>query len=327
VDALTTYPDDPNAALIIGTSVADNIFADDPGGFVYGAGGSDAIFFDANGGVSLDLNAPGEGSDNAFSFESGVDHLLIDMNAFGLSTGGWQFISGPDAHPTSIAPTFVNDTASDFLEYYARGTATPSPVMLGWDFIGLQASDLVPAQVSFANGANVVNTSPGSTTYGEGQNETLWATAGNETLQGGAYRGQYIAQAAGDTVVAGNAGSFIAALGGGDLLKAGAGADTFYFNSPSAGVDTIIGFNDTNGDNLTIQGSAFAAPAAFQFTDGVGFVQGPGASASAQTATFAYDTSTSYLWYDPDGTGAAAKSLVAFLPGSPTLHASDIHVV
>ena len=51
------------------------------------------------------------------------------------------------------------------------------------------------------------------------------------------------------------------------------------------------------------------------------------ASAVAQTATFAYDTSTGYLWYEPDGTGAASsRTLLAFLPGVPSLHAADMTV-
>lgn len=40
-----------------------------------------------------------------------------------------------------------------------------------------------------------------------------------------------------------------------------------------------------------------------------------------------YDTVSGKLYYDPDGSGAGAQSVIAVLTGAPTLAASDIVVI
>ena len=329
-----TFAGGAHAALIIGGPGDDMLSAAAPQAFVYGDGGFDTITLAAGGAQTVELNAPGayggwsagQGLDIINGFQSGSDRLAFDYRAYGVSPGSIQFLSG--ATPSTTAPTFYFDPGSDYLWFDPDGTGAQTPDLVAFlpGVTGLGAGDLSPAQISFQNGGNVVDQTPGTTAYGEGPNETLWATGPSETLQGGAYRGQFVAQAANDTVVSGAGGGFIAGLGGNDLLEAGAGADAFYFNSPANGVDTILDFNEAAGDKIVIQSSAFSAPSGFDFTDGVGFVQGPGAKPVAPTATFLYDTSTSYLWYDPGGTGPGGSSLLAFLPGSPSLHASDIQV-
>ena len=326
----------PDAALLLGSAGYDTISAANTHAFIYGNGGLDDITLGVGSEIVL-LNAPGlsgawtgnQGLDVINGFHSGVDRLAFDMGVYGITPGSFAFLSSYGARPTTASPTFYYDTSTDYLWFDADGNGSGAADLIAFlpGTANLSASDLVPAQVSFSANVDVINRTPSSTTYGEGPNETLWATGYNETLIGGPYREQFILQAAYENAIAGDAGAFIAGLGGNDQMFGGAGADTFYFNSRSVGVDTLWNYSEAQGDSIVIQGSGFAAPSGFHFTDGVGFVQGPNASAVAQTATFAYDTSTGYLWYDPDGTGAASsRALLAFLPGVPSLHAADITV-
>ncbi len=326
----------PDAALLIGSAGNDSITTINAHAFIYGNGGLDSITL-GPGSETVLLSGhgaygswiEGQGLDVVSNFHSGVDRLAFDMGVYGITPGSFAFLSSYGARPTTASPTFYYDTSTDYLWFDADGNGLGAADLVAFlpGTANLSASDLVPALVSFAANVDVINRTPSSTTYGEGPNETLWATGYNETLIGGAYRGQFILQAAYENAMAGDGGSFMAGLGGNDQMFGGAGADTFYFSSPNAGVDTIFNFSAAQGDSIVIQGSAFAASAGFHFTDGVGFVQGAGATAVAQTATFAYDTSSGYLWFDPDGTGASsARSLIAFLPGVPSLHAGDIAV-
>ncbi|MBV9825658.1 MAG: hypothetical protein JO001_08285 [Alphaproteobacteria bacterium] len=322
------------AATVIGSPGDDTLSTAAPNAFVYGDGGLDTIALNAPGSHTIYLSAPGpygawssgQGLEIVSGFNSGTDHLAFDPNAYGVTPANYQFATG--STDSTTGPTFRFDPGTDYLWFDPAGSASQTPDLVAFlpGTAGLGAGNLVPAQVSFQNGASIVNATPGTTAYGEGPTQTLWATGSGETIAGGAYREQFVAQAANDAVISGAGGGFIAGLGGYDLLEGGSGADAFYFASPSAGVDTMVGFDDAGGDKILIQGSAFSAPPGFDFTDGVGFVQGPGAAPAAATATFAYDTATSYLWYDPDGTGPSHASLVGFLPGSPTLHAADIQV-
>jgi hypothetical protein len=57
---------------------------------------------------------------------------------------------------------------------------------------------------------------------------------------------------------------------------------------------------------------------------GAGFVSGAGAVATAPVATFAYDTTSSTLWYDADGTGSVGAEAIAVLSNHAALNAADI---
>ena len=58
------------------------------------------------------------------------------------------------------------------------------------------------------------------------------------------------------------------------------------------------------------------------------FLAGAGAKAGQDAEDrIVYNTSTGYLWYDADGSGAGGQQLIAILQGAPALAASDIVVI
>jgi Ca2+-binding RTX toxin-like protein len=132
---------------------------------------------------------------------------------------------------------------------------------------------------------------------------TLNGKTGNDTLKGGA---------GGDLLIGG---------AGNDTLTGGTGADRFLFNAalnPSTNVDKITDF-DSLQDTIRLENSVFTAlatgtlaPSAFKL----------GTAAGTTAHRIIYDQATGSLFYDSDGTGAAAKKKFATLTTKPAITAA-----
>jgi|GEM_PF-1441342 len=109
---------------------------------------------------------------------------------------------------------------------------------------------------------------------------------------------------------------------GDDTLTGNAGADTFYFLSPSHGVDIITDFSgsDGEGDRIRVNHVNFGMDK--------GTLQGHqfvlGSAATESTHRFIYNSGD--LFYDADGTGGTNPVHLATLTGAPVLVASDIFI-
>lgn len=134
-------------------------------------------------------------------------------------------------------------------------------------------------------------------------NDTLAGGAGNDTLSGGT---------------------------GNDNLTGGAGDDYFYFSNPpnSGNIETVTDF--TSGqDLLWLAGGAFPAVGGVSGTvftaNDDKFYAVAGGVAHDTTDRIIYDTNTGALYYDADGSNAAAPAVqFAMLVGHPALAATDI---
>jgi serralysin len=147
-------------------------------------------------------------------------------------------------------------------------------------------------------------------------NDTLWGEAGNDTLTGGNGALDFlIAQDGIDRLV------FDAGL---DIGYGGSGADVFVWNAYTQGADIVGDFSHAEGDKLNFDHTAFGVAAGLNLVLGVNFFSGAGAAPTQATATVYYDTVTTILWYDADGTGVSARQAITFLSGGNTLTASDI---
>lgn len=149
---------------------------------------------------------------------------------------------------------------------------------------------------------------------GDGGDDQLDGGAGNDLLFGGDGRDQLFGNQGRDVLVGG---------AGNDLLTGGEGIDFFQFASTQEGIDTILDFSATEDTIRVLTGFNTQLPlgtlAKTQFC--------LGASATAATHRFIYNSSTGALYFDPDGTGNQAQVQMAQLVTRPTLTYKNIAVI
>ncbi|WP_408591273.1 beta strand repeat-containing protein [Novosphingobium sp.] len=162
---------------------------------------------------------------------------------------------------------------------------------------GLQHSDSGDGE-TLVNIENITGTRFRDTLSGAGDANTLDGRGGNDILDG---------------------------RGGADILIGGSGSDVFRFTTmeTSANADTIADFVH-GSDHIQLSAAVFA-PLPTGALDPAAFTLGTAATTAAQHVIF--DTATSHLFFDADGSGAAATVLLATLTGVTTLTASDFLVI
>jgi Ca2+-binding RTX toxin-like protein len=164
-----------------------------------------------------------------------------------------------------------------------------------------------------------------NTTYqlGAGQSIERLATTsptstGGVKLTGNEF-GQQIAGNAGANVINGKAGN--------DTLTGGAGADTFVFDtalSATTNVDTITDFVVVD-DTIRLENDVFTAVGKSGALNAAAFRIGPAAGDADDRIV--YDSATGNLYYDADGTGAAAAVIFAKTSAGLAMTASDFTIV
>jgi Ca2+-binding RTX toxin-like protein len=141
----------------------------------------------------------------------------------------------------------------------------------------------------------------------------------NDTLSGNSAAQTLTGQGGSDTIWS---------AGGVDTLWGGTGGDSFVFRETgTANADAISDFA-SGLDEIVLDASvmdALGANGNFAAGD-VRFVANSTGTAQDASDRVIYETDTRQVWYDPDGTGAAARQLIATLQVGATLVATDIVV-
>ncbi|MBF0628326.1 MAG: hypothetical protein HQL91_08895 [Magnetococcales bacterium] len=178
--------------------------------------------------------------------------------------------------------------------------------------------------------------------HGGSGNDALTGGDGNDTLTGGS-EDDTLTGGSGEDVLRGNedddtlkGGSGTDILNGGsgrDLLNGGTGGDTltggseadqFKFTKSNEGGDTITDFG--RSDKLAFVSANFGGlPRGALGTSR--FVANTDGSATSTTQRFVFNTSTSVLKYDPDGSGSAPAVAMATLTNVRNLSANQIQIV
>jgi predicted extracellular nuclease len=141
--------------------------------------------------------------------------------------------------------------------------------------------------------------------------------AGNDRLNGGNGSDSLFGKAGDDRLDGGNGDDFLAGGDGRDILVGGRGADTFFFDGPAQGPDTIQDFKP--GDDL-IMLDFNVDPRQVVF---VGF-EDSASSSSAAAPTLRYSDASGELRWDANGGSASDAILIATLSGSPELEKADV---
>ncbi|CAO4194781.1 hypothetical protein LFADAHJC_LOCUS3144 [Methylorubrum extorquens] len=234
---------------------------------------------------SDNLNGTGNDSGNVLIGNAGQNVLI---------GGGGDDVYGVDGN----GDTVIEQPGGGYDEVYSSGNfVLPDNI----ETLFLTGSAIYGAGNS-SNNALIGNNLDNVLDAGQGTFESLVGGAGNDTLIGGA---------------------------GHDQLLGGTGADIFRFQNPTTDVfnganndgDFIFDFTASQGDKLQLNASAFGL--SFGVVEGVNFFAGTSPAATQATPTLLYNTQSSLLFYDADGSGAGGLTIMAGLGGSPTLHASD----
>lgn len=157
---------------------------------------------------------------------------------------------------------------------------------------------------------------------GEWGADRLYGGVGDDRLDGGDDRDLLDGGDGNDIVRGGNGDDRIYGGLGADQLYGGAGRDRFVWRSLAEGGDTVQDF-DRGQDRLVIAGDAVGGIAR---VDATNFVSNANGVAEDAGDRFLYARGTHQLFFDADGTGSAAPSLIATIVfnSGTQITASDI---
>jgi len=209
-----------------------------------------------------------------------------------------------------------------------------STTYLNWRGLNLSASSFSDAltsrdwaalnQLMFGGADSISMTNSNDAARGFGGNDVIHGLAGKDQLLGDSGHDKLFGDSGADRLNGGSGADTLTGGTGIDTLTGGAGADAFVFNARGfANHDIVTDFRAID-DALHFDNDAFTA---FSYTGqlrAAHFVAGTAAGDSNDR--FIYQKSTGNLWYDADGSGAGAKTLVAELADGTALTAADIFI-
>jgi serralysin len=205
--------------------------------------------------------------------------------------GGNDNIEGGDGHDVIYGGSGNDFLAGDFDNDRLYGGAGDDRLMGGWD------NDLLNGGA----GADHLD--------GHENNDTIQGSTGNDTI--GGY--------AGSDLIVGGAGN--------DLISTGTGKDILAFKSALnavTNVDTIMDYKPS-ADTIHLENSYFKKLAKTGTLSSSAFRIG--SEALDGSDRIIYDNTTGALYYDPDGTGAAAAIQFAHFLTKPALTAKEFVVI
>ncbi|MBX3568364.1 MAG: hypothetical protein KF914_09920 [Rhizobiaceae bacterium] len=144
--------------------------------------------------------------------------------------------------------------------------------------------------------------------YGNEFGQTITGNKGANALRG--YDGD-------DTINGGDGADKISGGLGNDTLAGNAGADTYYFSyalDEATNVDTIKGFSSI--DLISLSASIFTQAGPAGALAASAFRANTTGKAGDASDRIIWETDTGKLYYDPDGTGAAAGTTFAIITGN-----------
>ena len=187
-----------------------------------------------------------------------------------------------------------------------------------------EGNDLVYSSVTWALADHLDNLTLTGTAVingtGNALSNTITGNTSNNTLDGGTGIDTLTGMAGNDILV----GGF-----GNDILTGGTGADSFRFNAPNEGVDTIKDFTVAQSDIIQILATGFGGGLVAGTLSASMFVSGAGVSAPTNSSQrFIYNTTNGNLFFDADGNGSSfATTQIATLTGAVGLSNTNIAII
>jgi len=324
--------------FLVGSSVSDLISGGAGGDYLAGGGDGDSLdggddfdvasWLEQASGVTLNL------TNQAANAGGALGDTVVNIEAFYLTNFTDSFTANAAAFVYGFVgnDTITGSSASDIIDGGDGGDAIDAGA--GFDYVSYYSSsagvtlDLTTPgnNTGFAQGDTVTN---GDAFILTAQNDTfvgldavqniVFGYEGDDTFTGGFNTNNWFFGGAGNDRM----------VGGGvqDLFVLDFGADTIALRSaaPIAG-SSVFNFN-TGVDHIEISRTTFGQSAGYAITDGTTLVTGTAPAPSTAEGTFLYYTDSGLFYFDPDGTGGAAATLLAQFAGAPTISASDFILV
>jgi len=190
--------------------------------------------------------------------------------------------------------------------------------------------DLRPGGWSRTSADQIAELGPGHDARGTIANALLYqgdVRSLIENATGGSGNDVVIGNAAANVIRGGSGADRLNGLDGNDVLTGGAGGDTFVFNvkpSKSANLDRITDFSVID-DTIQLENAVFTKVGAAGKLSSAAFWAGTKAHDSSDRVI--YDAASGALFYDSDGTGAAAQIQFALLAKGLKMTAADFLVI
>ncbi|MBX3568959.1 MAG: calcium-binding protein [Rhizobiaceae bacterium] len=320
---------------------------------LYGRGGSDKLFgnFDndvLDGGANAD-QMRGLGGDDTYFVDNAGDAITekVDEGAadwvkasvsYDLLTGVYvEKLSTTNAKGTAkinlygneIAQEITGNAAANVLSDGGKGGSDTLVGLGGNDTYKVYnsgtkivegagaGSDTVQAAVDYTVGKGVYIQVLETTNAAGTTALSLYSNEFGQTVNGNAGANMLRGYAGDDTINGGAGADRISGGLGNDILAGNAGADIYYFSyalNGTTNVDTIKGFSSI--DLINLSSSIFTkAGSAGALAAGAFWASADGKAHDASDRII-WETDTGRLYYDSDGTGAAARVLFAVVTGN-----------
>lgn len=303
--ALTRFND-----ILKGSAGRDHVWGGDGNDVMDGFGGDDVL----NGAAGIDTLRGGEGADSLWGGD-GNDKLEGGLGAdLLLGEAGNDTLKGGDADDEMYGDDQSGEVAGDDKLYGEAGNDK---------LYGGEGKDGLDGGIG------------NDELYGEGGIDTLIGAAGDDRLfggdgvdklDGGTENDRLEGGADKDTLIGGLGDDVLIGGLGVDTLTGGLGVDRFLFLSAADGGDVIKDYSFGLGDRIEVSGTAFGGLATGTLDVALFESVASGGALNSSTRFF-YDTTQDKLFYDEDGSGSAAATLLASFSNRATvLTASDIVV-
>jgi len=305
----------------------DSIDGGEGSDLLEGGLGSDTYFVDDSADQVVEANVAGTDtvrSSASFTLGSYVENLVltgasgIDGTGNGLNNlltgnGAANALSGGSGHDRldggAGADTLTGGTGHDVYVVDNAGDQVIEGGSGGNDTVESSIDYTLPTHVERL----VLTGTAGRDGRGNSGDNNLAGNSGGNLLNGGS----------GDDSIAGGGGNdLIYGSLGDDVLNGGAGLDRFLFNTaPGAGnVDNIVDFSIAD-DVINLASYVFTKAGANGILAAGAFHQGTAAADAGDRVV--YDQASGSLFYDPDGSGAAAQVLFATVAAGTALTNAD----
>ncbi|MBM7852910.1 Ca2+-binding RTX toxin-like protein [Methylopila capsulata] len=307
---------------LYGGADGDALNGGDEDDVIYGDAGADLL----TGGFGDDYLVGGVDND-VFAFSEGFGRDTV-VESVGTGTDSIRFtpdISGADVSFRVIGDDLVVSVGEDQVtiqDQYAAGTGAQARV----ERVTFQdGSSTVSLTTPNAAWLTVNGTAAGDSLDGSIFNDKLNGLGGADYLNGALGADTLSGGTGADTLYGGEGADVLSGGAASDLLYGQGGADVFRFDVDpgAAGVDYVGDFVQGT-DRFSLENANFVGITAAA-TLSAGFFR-LGTAAGDANDRIIYDATTRSLYYDPDGTGAAAQVQFATLGGAVTLSNTDFIV-